>query len=795
MVNTYPGLILPLIASASATFLFRQFFLTVPDELCEAARIDGASPMQFFWTMLLPLSRSNIAALAIILFLYGWNQYLWPLLFTTDKDMATAVDRPEAPDPARRFGAGLERRDGAALLTMLPPVIVVIAAAALVRQGAGRQQQVSRLRRNATEIAMVMIVGHRGARNLWPENSLERFSQAARARRRRGRVRRARDARRQLVVIHDPMLDRTTEGRRRRSRDARRGARCSASPAARRCRASEPADRRMRARRLDAVLALFAATPTRTPRRDQDQCARRARAGRGRAAGRRRARAARRSSAAILTCFVPEVLEQVRAARGREARVLASLDHALGRDAGWHRPRAGSATRRCRAASWRCRRSCSPRAGRAASPSLGTRAARRAGCSTSPTSSTAGCAMPMRQITTDRPDLALGARRRSRTAMCGPRRITRRRRSIAVEALLLAQRRCRGACCAPAGAQLRASATLFRPTRSRSASHPAARRPAASCCGRVWRPIRLQATAACDRWRPVEVNWRGRQRRRLQRNVVAAGRAGRTADRRTPSTSKCAALRPGRDYWYRFDAGGAREPGRPHPHRARGRRQRRDRLRFAFASCQQYEQGYFAAYRDMARAAARPRRAPGRLHLRKLVGRAPRPPSHGAASRRRSPNFATATRCTRADPDLQAAHAAFPWLVTWDDHEVANDYTNDVSPRTRDPAQFLAMRAAAYQAWYEHMPVPAQHAARAGPTRGSTRITASATCSTSSLLDGRQYRSRHACLPGRRASPLVDCAAPGSIRHAACSAPQQEAWLAQRCAARPHAGASSRNRR
>ncbi|MBG9390548.1 ABC transporter permease subunit [Caenimonas aquaedulcis] len=125
MVNTYPGLILPLIASASATFLFRQFFLTVPEELCEAARLDGASPMRFFWTILLPLSRSNIAALAIILFLYGWNQYLWPLLFTTDADMATAVIGLTKLVPKADSLPAWNVAMCAALLTLLPPVIVV----------------------------------------------------------------------------------------------------------------------------------------------------------------------------------------------------------------------------------------------------------------------------------------------------------------------------------------------------------------------------------------------------------------------------------------------------------------------------------------------------------------------------------------------------------------------------------------------------------------------------------------------------------------------------------------------
>jgi sn-glycerol 3-phosphate transport system permease protein len=85
MLNTYAGLTVPLIASATATFLFRQFFLTVPDELVEAARIDGAGPMRFFKDVLLPLSMTSIAALFVIQFIYGWNQYLWPLLVTTNE--------------------------------------------------------------------------------------------------------------------------------------------------------------------------------------------------------------------------------------------------------------------------------------------------------------------------------------------------------------------------------------------------------------------------------------------------------------------------------------------------------------------------------------------------------------------------------------------------------------------------------------------------------------------------------------------------------------------------------------
>ncbi|WP_414474879.1 sn-glycerol-3-phosphate ABC transporter permease UgpE [Microvirga sp. M2] len=126
MVNTYSGLILPIIASATATFLFRQFFLTVPDELCEAARIDGARPIQFFLRILLPLSRSNIVALSIILFLMGWNQYLWPLVMTTDPNMTTAVVGLKKVMPQADGLPTWHLLMNASLLTMLPPVLVII---------------------------------------------------------------------------------------------------------------------------------------------------------------------------------------------------------------------------------------------------------------------------------------------------------------------------------------------------------------------------------------------------------------------------------------------------------------------------------------------------------------------------------------------------------------------------------------------------------------------------------------------------------------------------------------------
>src|ERR1044072_2646205 len=125
MINTYAAPTLPLIASASATFLFRQFFLSVPDELCEAAKLDGAGPLKFFKDILLPLSSANIAALSIILILYGWNQYLWPLLSTTDKEMGTVVLGLKQLVPVSDSAPAWNIAMSAALLVMLPPAAVI----------------------------------------------------------------------------------------------------------------------------------------------------------------------------------------------------------------------------------------------------------------------------------------------------------------------------------------------------------------------------------------------------------------------------------------------------------------------------------------------------------------------------------------------------------------------------------------------------------------------------------------------------------------------------------------------
>jgi sn-glycerol 3-phosphate transport system permease protein len=126
LINSFAGLTIPLIASATATLLFRQFFLTIPDEYVEAAKIDGAGPLRFFKDVVLPLSRTNIAALAVILFIYGWNQYLWPLLIVTDQNLDTIVVGIK-----KMIGTGDASTDwnlvmATTLLALLPPALVVI---------------------------------------------------------------------------------------------------------------------------------------------------------------------------------------------------------------------------------------------------------------------------------------------------------------------------------------------------------------------------------------------------------------------------------------------------------------------------------------------------------------------------------------------------------------------------------------------------------------------------------------------------------------------------------------------
>jgi sn-glycerol 3-phosphate transport system permease protein len=126
LLDSYPGLILPLIASATATFLFRQFFMIVPDELCESVRIDGGGPLRFFWDILLPMSRTSIAALFVILFIYGWNQYLWPLLITGDESYYTLLIGIKRMLDVGEGQAEWQIIMAATMLAMIPPVLIVI---------------------------------------------------------------------------------------------------------------------------------------------------------------------------------------------------------------------------------------------------------------------------------------------------------------------------------------------------------------------------------------------------------------------------------------------------------------------------------------------------------------------------------------------------------------------------------------------------------------------------------------------------------------------------------------------
>jgi len=126
MIDSFAGLTIPLIASATATLLFRQFFLTIPDELVEAAKIDGAGPLRFLWDTVIPLSRTNMAALFVILFIFGWNQFLWPLIVTNSAEMTTIVI-----GLTRMIGTGDGRTDwdlvmATAILAMAPPALIVL---------------------------------------------------------------------------------------------------------------------------------------------------------------------------------------------------------------------------------------------------------------------------------------------------------------------------------------------------------------------------------------------------------------------------------------------------------------------------------------------------------------------------------------------------------------------------------------------------------------------------------------------------------------------------------------------
>lgn len=240
------------------------------------------------------------------------------------------------------------------------------------------------------------------------------------------------------------------------------------------------------------------------------------------------------------------------------------------------------------------------------------------------------------------------------------------------------------------------------------------------------------------------------------RNIVRRGSAIAIPDLAHSIHAEVNGLEPARWYWYRFIAGNATSPvGRTRT--APAAASAVERMRFAFASCQQYEQGYYAAYRHMAGEDLDLvvhlgdyiyESSWGRNHVRK----------HEAGEPVTLEEYRNRHALYKTDADLRAAHAAFPWLLTWDDHEVDNDYAGAHDEQRTPPALFLKRRAAAYQAYYEHMPLP--HWARPrGPDMRIHTVSAFGTLAQFYVLDGRQYRSPQACpRPGRGGSnEVADC--------------------------------------
>ncbi|MBI3919753.1 MAG: alkaline phosphatase D family protein [Betaproteobacteria bacterium] len=274
--------------------------------------------------------------------------------------------------------------------------------------------------------------------------------------------------------------------------------------------------------------------------------------------------------------------------------------------------------------------------------------------------------------------------------------------------------------------------------------------------------------------RPVDVSWEIANDetfgRLVQRgNAVASPRWGHSVH------VEVRGLDPARWYWYRFRAGNTTSPrGRTRTAPAAGAAA--ERMRFAFASCQQYEQGYYAAYRHMAAEDLDLvchlgdyiyESSWGRDHVRK----------HEAGEPYTLDEYRNRYARYKGDPDLQAAHAAFPWLVTWDDHEVQNDYAGARSQNLDPPQLFLKRRAAAYQAYYEHMPLP-QWARPRGPDMQLYTRWSFGALARFHVLDDRQYRSPQVCpRPGRGGSNVVEYCGERRDARRTLLGPEQEQWL------------------
>ena len=267
---------------------------------------------------------------------------------------------------------------------------------------------------------------------------------------------------------------------------------------------------------------------------------------------------------------------------------------------------------------------------------------------------------------------------------------------------------------------------------------------------------------------PIAVDWEIGSDDAL-RTVVRRGTAYATPDWAHSVHVEVTGLEPARDYWYRFTSGGARSPiGRTRTAAARGILP--NRLTLAVAACQHYEQGHYAAYRAIAEDAL-----DVVIHVGDYIyeGRGTsRVRTHDAPECHTLEDYRQRYAIYKSDPSLQAAHAAGPWMLVSDDHEVVNDYAAEQSGQDDPPELFLARRAAAYQADYEHLPLPR----RLVPFDGRQRLYTSRSfgdLATVFMLDGRQYRSRQACPPGGLVEPCAELYANGR----SMLGEVQETWL------------------
>jgi len=254
---------------------------------------------------------------------------------------------------------------------------------------------------------------------------------------------------------------------------------------------------------------------------------------------------------------------------------------------------------------------------------------------------------------------------------------------------------------------------------------------------------------------PVRVRWEVFADESLRRRVTQ-GQQDTDAARGFSVHAEAVGLAPDRHYWYRFTCGDARSPvGRTRTAPAAGAQV--GRLRLALASCQHYEQGFYAAHREIARTDLDAVVFVGDYIYEGHVGAARALRHHGAGEPRTLDEYRARHALYKRDADLQAAHAAHPWILTWDDHEVVNDYADDRGPEPQPPADFLRRRAAAYRAYFEHMPVAL------APEGAQMRIHdrfAWGRLVDLWTLDCRQYRSHHACADPQRdhGRVLTDCA-------------------------------------